>query len=258
VVNDRLRILVVDDDLGALRTTAFILEHKGYAVTTVQDGPAALEKVQQQPFDVIFMDIRMPGMDGVEVYRRVKRVQPGVAVVMMTAYAVQELVQQALQEGALGILYKPLDVEQMIATIERAGTAEAGPVILVVDDDPLLCSTLQNILARMGRQVNVASSGEEAIAAVREVEHDIVFIDMKMPAIDGLETYRAIKEANPETVAVMMTGYLEEMEPAVGEALRDHAYTCLYKPLQIESLLKVVDEIWERKRSRGEECRGTR
>jgi len=250
---NRPRILVVDDDLGTLRTIALILERKGYAVTGVQDGAAVLENVQQQPFDVIFMDVRMPGMDGVEVYRRVKRVRSGAAVVMMTAYAVQELVQEALQEGALGVLYKPLDIEQMIATIERAGAAEAGPVILVVDDDPSICSMLQGILARRGYRVDIAFSGEEAIAAAREIEHDIVFIDMKMPGIDGLETYTAIWEVNPEAVAVMMTGYPEEMDQAVGETLRSHAYTCLYKPFDLEVLLGLIDEIWESKKGWGHE-----
>ncbi len=74
----------------------------------------------ERPFDTVFMDIKMPSMDGVAAYRGIKRIRPGAVVVMMTAYAVDDLVDEALQEGAYGILYKPLDIERVIAVIERA------------------------------------------------------------------------------------------------------------------------------------------
>ena len=75
-----------------------------------------------------------------------------------------------------------------------------------------------------------------------------MFIDMKLPTINGLETYLAIKEINPEAAAIMMTVYRQEMAGLVEEALKNDAYTCLYKPLEMEDVLKLVHEIWERRR----------
>jgi two-component system response regulator HydG len=252
-MEDKPRILIVDDDISLCKTLSFILGHKGCVVTTAQDGPEALERVKEKPFDMIFMDIRMPLMDGVETYRRIKKIRPEAVVMMMTAYAVEELVQKALQEGACGITYKPLDIERMVAVIEEAREARRGALVLVVDDDPATCTTLKNILIRRGYQVGIAHTGEEAIAIAQERAYDIIFIDMKLPTINGLETYLAIREINPEAVAIMVTAYRQEMADLVEEALRNHAYTCLYKPLNMEEVLGLVEEIWKRKRGeRGE------
>jgi DNA-binding NtrC family response regulator len=246
--SSRPSILIVDDDVGMVRTTALILGRKGYTVATAEDGPEAIEKAKKQSFDMIFMDIKMPLMDGVETYRRIKQIRPEAVVMMMTAYAVEDLVQQALEEGAYGIIYKPLDIERVIAIIEEARTTREGVLVLVVDDDPATCITLRNILARKGCEVGIAHTGEEAIAIAREKAQDIIFIDMKLPTINGLETYLAVREVSPQVVAVMITAYRQEMADLVEEALRNRAYTCLYKPLDMEELLGLADEIWERKR----------
>ena len=252
----KANILIVDDNVSQCRTMSLILRRKGYEVATANDGQEAIKAVQQGPFDMIFMDIKMPLMNGVETYRRIKEIRPEAAVMMMTAYAVEELVQQALEEGAYGIVYKPLDIERVITIVEEAQRIQTGALILVVDDDPGTCITLRSILAKKGHEVGIARSGEEAIAMAQQKTHDLVFIDMKLPVLNGLETYLAIREINPQVVAVMMTAYRQEMADLVEEALRNHAYTCFYKPLDIEELLRLVEEIQERKRkadSEGEE-----
>jgi CheY-like chemotaxis protein len=116
-------ILIVDDDINLCKTMTHILGRKGYVITTAQDGPEAIERVKEKPFDITFMDIKMPLMNGVETYRRIRKIRPEAMVMMMTAYAVEDLVQKALQEGAYGITYKPLDVERLIAVIEEARRA---------------------------------------------------------------------------------------------------------------------------------------
>jgi len=250
-MGNKPHVLIVDDDASVLRTMALILERKGYAVTTAGDGPTALEKVEQRPYDIIFMDIQMPLMDGVETYRKIKEIRPDAAAMMMTAYAVEDLVQQALQEGAYGVLHKPLDMDRVIAIIDGAGADKQGALILVVDDDPSTCVMLQNILTRRGHGVGVAHSGEEAVTAARDPAYDIIFVDMKMPVLNGLETYMALRAVDPEVVVIAMTGYRQEMASLVDEVLANHAYTCLYKPFDIDRLLTLVDEIWESKQRRG-------
>ncbi len=240
-------ILIVDDNDSLCRTMSFVLEQKGYVATTVGNGLDAIDKVRETPFDMIFMDIKMPLMDGVETYRRINKVRPGAVVVMMTAYAVEYLVREALQEGAYGIIYKPLDLDKVVALIERVREIKQGVLILVVDDDPGTCVTLKNILSKRSYTVGIAFTGEEAIAIAQKKVHDIIFIDMKLPTINGLETYLAIKEVNPEAVVIMMTAYRQEMAKLVEEALRSSAYTCLYKPFDMKKLVELVDEIREKK-----------
>ncbi len=85
-MNHKANILIVDDNTSLCKTMSFVLGRKGYAVATARDGPEAIERVKENPFDMIFMDIKMPLMDGVETYRRIKQIRPEAVVMMMTAY----------------------------------------------------------------------------------------------------------------------------------------------------------------------------
>lgn len=113
-------ILIVDDNISMCKTTSFVLKRKGYGVEIAEDGLEAIEEVKRRPFEVIFIDIKMPLMNGVETYKKIKAIRPEAVVIMMTAYAVEDLVQESIQEGAYGVVYKPLDMEKVIALIERA------------------------------------------------------------------------------------------------------------------------------------------
>jgi two-component system response regulator HydG len=250
-MENKASILIVDDNVSLCRTLSLVLGRQGYAVNTAKDGLEALAKVKENPFDMIFMDIKMPLMDGVETYRRIKKIRPEAVVMMMTAYAVEDLVQQALEEGAYGIVYKPLDIGKVVTVIQEARESQEGVLVLVVDDDPGICITLKNILIKKGYEVGIAYTGEEAINMAQEKAYDIIFIDMKLPTITGLETYLSIRKINPEVVAIMMTAYRQGMSDLVEEALRSDVYTCLYKPLEMEEVLKLVGEIRERKLGAG-------
>jgi len=211
--------MIVDDNISLCKTMSLIFSRKGYDVTIANSGVEAIEITKENSFDIIFMDIKMPVMHGVETYKRIKKIRDDVVVVMMTAYAVEDLVQEAIDEG----------------------------VVLLVDDDPAICTTLKNILVKKGHKVCIAHSGEEAIEKSRNENIDIIFIDMKLPTINGLETFLTIRENNPEIVAILMTAYHLEMSELVQEALNKDAYTCLYKPLNIENMLMLITDILKAK-----------
>jgi DNA-binding NtrC family response regulator len=248
-MKSKTNILIVDDHINQCNTMAFILERKGYSVTTAGDGVQAIALVEKNTFDIIFMDIKMPIMNGVQAYKRIKKISPGTKVIMMTAYAVEDLVQEALQVGAYGIIHKPLDIKKVLSIINKSLEDKQGALIMVVDDDPSTCATLKNILIKKNYKVGTVNSGEEAIAAAKEKTFDIIFIDMKLPTLNGLETYLAIKKTNPGAVAVMMTAYRQEMSALVDEAMRNNAYSCLYKPFNISEMLDLIAEIIARKQA---------
>jgi two-component system response regulator HydG len=240
-------VLVVDDNISLGRTMSFVLKRKGYEVTTAKDGPEAIELVKERPFNIILMDIKMPILDGVETYRRIKKIRGDAIAIMMTAYVVEDLIQDALQEGAYGVINKPLDIDKITVLIEKAKKGGDGLLILVVDDDKGTCTTFKNILVKRGYDVAAASTGDEAIKVTKEKSYDIIFIDMKLPTINGLETYLSIKEVNPEAMVVIMTGFGDEMEGLIEQALNSSAYTCLHKPLAMGDVLKLIDEISEKR-----------
>jgi CheY-like chemotaxis protein len=117
---DKPRILIVDDDLSLCKSLSLVLRRIGCTVTAVNDGPDAIEKVKKKAFDMIFLDIKMPVMNGVEVYKRIKKIRPEADITMITAYVSDDLVQEALKAGATGILHKPFDIDQVIKSIDEA------------------------------------------------------------------------------------------------------------------------------------------
>ncbi|MBD3205993.1 response regulator, partial [Candidatus Bathyarchaeota archaeon] len=158
------------------------------------------------------------------------------------AYSVEDLVAEALREGAYGIMYKPLDIDQVVGFIDKI---EEGGLVLVTDDDPATCETLLDVLKLKGYSVATAESGGKAIELTGRNNFDVIIIDIKMPVMNGLETYRALKELKPNVRAVMITGYPEEVGDLAEQALKEDAYTVLYKPFEPEKLLRVVDMIRE-------------
>jgi len=99
--------------------------------------------------------------------------------------------------------------------------------------------------------VGIANTGEGAITMARENAYDIIFIDMKLPTINGLETYLAIKGNHSHPVVIMMTAYRQEMAQLVDEALDNSAYACIYKPFDMEEVLGLVNQIQERRQTAG-------
>ncbi|MCK4362764.1 MAG: response regulator [Dehalococcoidia bacterium] len=245
-MEEKASILIVDDDTSLCRSMSLVLGRKGYTVATAADGPEAIDMVRERTFDMVFMDIKMPVMDGVETHRRIKEIRPDATVMMMTAYTVEELVRQALQDGAYGIIYKPLDMEKVVAIIEESRESTEGALILVVDDEPELCNTLESILAKRGYKIGIAHTGEEAIDIAQQQDYSIILIDIKLPTISGLDTYLAIKEINPKAMAVMMTGHRHEVADLAEEAIRNNAYTCLYKPIDMHEMLRLIEGIRQR------------
>lgn len=116
---EKTNILVVDDLRSIRLTLGGILEDEGHNVVIVGDGYRAIEAVRKGHFDVIFMDIKMPGIDGVQTFREIKKIDPKAVVIMMTGYSVEDLVKRAVSEGAYICLYKPFDMERVITLVEN-------------------------------------------------------------------------------------------------------------------------------------------
>lgn len=115
---ENTRVLIVDDNESLSRSMSSVLKRKGCSVETASDGVEAINTVKKKSFDVIFMDIRMPGLNGVEALEKIKKISPAIKVVMMTAYALEELVDEAFKEKTFGVLYKPVDMDKVFEMIE--------------------------------------------------------------------------------------------------------------------------------------------
>jgi two-component system nitrogen regulation response regulator GlnG len=123
-------ILIADDEDSLRWVLEKGLRKAGYEVTSVKDGAAAIRAVEGQPFDLVFLDIRMPGVDGLAALARMREARPDACVVVMTAHGTMETAIQAMQRGAYDYLTKPFDLDEVLLLAERA--LEAGRLTLEV------------------------------------------------------------------------------------------------------------------------------
>ena len=125
----KFNILIADDEEGLRFSLASILEMDGYDVQTAGDGFAALELVKENDFDIAFFDIRMPGMNGVETLKKIKIASPKTIVVMMTAYAMNDLIKESIAEGAFACISKPFEIEDVLNTVKEVESKRAALVL---------------------------------------------------------------------------------------------------------------------------------
>ena len=114
-----VRIMVIDDEPSVLESFKMILKIKDYEVETFPDGPSALQNLTKGKFDMAFIDYKLPVMDGLEVLRRIKELDPEVEVVIVTAYATDASHANAITLGALEYLRKPFLMEEIYELVER-------------------------------------------------------------------------------------------------------------------------------------------
>jgi CheY-like chemotaxis protein len=238
---NQVKVLVIDDDVTFAKTTVDILLESGINSSYVENGQLGIETLKKQFHDVVLLDMKMPVMNGLETYRVIKKVSPKTMVVMITAYRMEEMIRASLKEGAYAVLNKPLDMHHIFSMIERS--QKGGAYIAVVDDDPNTCKTFKDNLEEKGFSVVTATDGDEAIRLAKERPQDVIFIDVKLPPINGVETFLEIKKINPNSKVVIMTAYGKEMDDLLEQAKQKGSYACLHKPIDMEKLLSMIDEI---------------
>jgi CheY-like chemotaxis protein len=242
-VNQKLRILVVDDDPHMTSTLADILELQDYETTQVSSGLEAVEKVKQVSFDCVLSDVKMPGMDGVELFLELRKHQPGLPVVFMTAYAAGDLIRRGLDSGAVGVLNKPLDIHQLLNFL---AALDQEHIVTVVDDDLAFCTTLAGILERRGFRVAIITDPRVDVEAM-VANAQVILLDLKLSDVSGLDVLKQIRIRYPELPVLMVTAYRQEMAGAIRLALDLDAFACLYKPLVIPELLQTLAQIRSRR-----------
>ncbi|MCD6305659.1 MAG: response regulator [Deltaproteobacteria bacterium] len=116
----KIRVLLVDDEKDFVDALAERLSMRNYDVTVALRGEEALDKLRQYNFDVVILDVRMPGIDGNEVLSEIKRIKPLTEVIMLTGHATVESAIEGMKQGAYDYLIKPCETEDLVTKINRA------------------------------------------------------------------------------------------------------------------------------------------
>jgi heterodisulfide reductase subunit A len=175
---ERFRVLVVDDELIVRSSLeAWLSKEAGFSADTAGSGGEALELLGTNSYQVMFLDIKMPGMDGMEVLAKAKEISPDTAVVMMTAYATVETAVEAMKTGALDYLIKPFDAESVLPKVNSlyealqlstARKLDAGAVVLCggvsyfdpsIGKDTLCYGSAKNVVTSLEFERMLSSCG---------------------------------------------------------------------------------------------------
>jgi DNA-binding NtrC family response regulator len=240
----KLKILLVDDEKEFVQSLSERLELRDLKAEVAHDGEQALAAVQEKEPDVMVLDLRMPGIDGMEVLRKVKQAHPNVRVIVLTGHGADKDEEMARNLGAYAYLKKPVDIDQLVGALHQEKIK-----VLLVDDEKEFVESLSERLRLRNLDAAVAHSGEQALKALREGQPDVMVLDLRMPGIDGMEVLRRARETNPDVQIVVLTGHGTDKDEQMAEKLGAYAY--LRKPVDIEQLVGVLNKAWNKlKRSK--------
>lgn len=217
-------VLIVDDDALSNQVVSRRLAQEGFSVATAQGGLEALHALDRQVFDLILLDLEMPGMDGVETLKRIRahKRAGSTPIIMLSAYKDSTSINTCKANGAADYLVKPLVVPLVRARIERVlrpgnvlsgdsaprNEAATAAQILVVDDDELNCRLLVRQLQSPGFHATSVNHGQAALELFARQSFDVVLLDVNMPGMSGTDLLQAIRsnDATRHLPVIMVTG----------------------------------------------------
>ena len=235
-----MKVLVVDDDPRIVKTTCDILKIKGYQPIGAYSGEEGVTCVKNASPDCVLMDIKMPGINGVEAMKQMHQINAALPIILISAYATDDLMDDAKRSGAYGILSKPINFQVILSFLELFRKEES---ILVVDDDPDFCRTLQDVLTLRGFHVETEVEPEKVLKDLEVDPKLMVVLNLKLGSSSGLVILQHIRAKYPFIPVVLVSGLRKEMSGSMEKALEIGAYACLDKPFEIEELFQVIEEI---------------
>jgi DNA-binding NtrC family response regulator len=239
-----IKILVVDDEHNLRMTIAANLELEGFEVVEAENAATALALLETDTFDLVLSDVRMPGMNGVDMFRRAHKLQPDLPVILMTAFALEGLVQEALREGVFTLLPKPFEIEHLVAALSAAARS---PVILIVDDVESVAESTAAALSEVGVRAVAVTDGKSALDLVRDRDVDVCVVDMVMPGMSGPELIERLAVEAPEVICIAVSG---QDGDDMFRRIAGHVHAILRKPIDPPFLAEAVARARARNRDR--------
>lgn len=237
-----IKVLVVDDVKEVRDFLIRLLSLHGLDVRAVEDGFKAIEIFKQEKVDIVFLDVKMPRLDGVETLRELKKYNPDCKYVMITGYAVDDLLEQAKKEGAFTTIKKPFNIDEIIAVVQEYNfgkSPEQAVDILVVDDDDSTLEFFRELLKDRAYKLVTVRTGSEAIAQAKDKKFDLLLLDIALKDCNGIDLYFKIKEIRPDLDVIIITGYPEKAKDALHLDIKG----CFYKPFDIDRILSAIENI---------------
>ena len=227
------RFLFVDDNFDFAENLAEILRDSGDHVAVARGGAEALELVRETRFDALVTDMRMPEMSGAALVHEIRRVDPGLPAIIITAYTGEADLEAARKEGVLAVLPKPVPIRGLIMMLK---IARRDGLVALIEDDFALADNLAEALRDRGFScVNAGSLLEaERLSGMRLCA---ALVDLRLKGAPDGAALALLFQRNPELPILVMSAH----EDALREAAWPRAFA---KPFDSGALLATVEKLW--------------
>ncbi|MEW5853800.1 MAG: response regulator [Myxococcota bacterium] len=235
-MNAGRRILIVDDNVDLAENLSEIVQDAGYQADVFGDPRAALQAMAPGRYAMAVLDLRMPHMDGVELYRELVKVDPALPAIAMTAYARDDRMEAAVQAGMTAVVSKPVELATMLG---RLRAMVDGRRALVVEDEPHLAQNLLEMLADHGFSGRAAHSCAQALTLAQSAEPSILLVDLKLPDGNGLDLLRRLQPHSHGCIKLLFSGYATDLANPEAVAAEQGAHF-MEKPLDFRKMLALL------------------
>lgn len=258
----KIKLLLVDDEEEFLTSSSQALSRRGFEVDIAPNGVTALDMVENNQYDAIVLDVKMPDINGIEVYNQIRKISPDLPVMLLTGHGSIDDAFQTSKDGIADYLTKPIDIDKLADYIHqvvenaknqlkqdsRAANStgfEEVIRVLLIDDEIEFLDSMKKVFQRRHLEVVTAESGGEALELLKENLVDVAVVDVKMPGMDGLEVLRRIKKDFPSVEVILLSGH-PSIEAAI-EGIKLGANEYIKKPPEVDELMAVIRKLYQNK-----------
>ncbi len=240
-----LEILVIDHDRDVAEGLADVLELSGHGVHLAFAPDKAADLFRQYDFDICFVNVKSPGMSGIESFMEFRKLKPSAEVIMMTGHTVDQLAAQAADGSPVKVLRTPITVDSVCKAL---GDVKPTGIVLVDEASPAFCAQLQETLQHQDTRFFQAGSEAEALEAIPGGGYEVLVLDIRLPMIRGLETYLDLKRQGCCLPTVVFNRYVD-IEHGISPSRDNFSETGIFfKPFDPGQMLKTLEQISERPR----------
>jgi FixJ family two-component response regulator len=234
-------ITVVDDDESIRRTTTLLIESFGFRAAAFESAESFLRSGQLQDTSCLVVDVRMPGLNGLQLQSQLAAEGRGIPIIFITAYDDKESRRRAMQAGAIAFLGKPFSDEQLLQTIRsalRGGSGVAKNLISIVDDDESVRRTTKLLIESFGFRAAVFESAEKFLRFGQIQDTSCLIVDVQMPGLNGLQLQAHLAAEGCGIPIIFITAY--DDSESRRRAMQAGAVAFLGKPFSDEQLLQTI------------------
>lgn len=233
-------ILIIDDNQDLADGLAMILEDENYQVSVAYNGSDGIRLLDAGLFDLVFIDVKLPDMNGIEIYQHIHRKSPTTKVIMMTGFRIEQVIAELIDNGEVEILRKPFDmslVHDIISEIKDKS------IVLIADGSPDISVNLYKYLIDKNVTTILARNKQEALDRILTNTADVLVLDLQTSIISSLEVYLQLEQQNRAIKTIIVTGYTKEDNVTI-DALKSLSVTgCLFKPFAPEDMLTTINKV---------------